>query len=242
MQKQSEQQQIQCNELLLQVFTDLNRFLGVDVGLATVSRSLCNLNRCHDSTRPSRPQWSQADEQDNHTPAEFGAFRETLLSRLRSVSRSKGDAEKRIKEQETAMEQRMGYVQSPQALHMWRNGRRLMCRSLKRQLESKWRALDAFESSVKKLESTRAQWRSKYAEQSGELQAAKVCAFRSSSDVSPSPACPLTSLKPDVQPLYRFWPLTFAEPYQRAEPAPLCSTIRHDCLVQLSHPIPHRPG
>ena len=48
--------------------------------------------------------------QDHHTPSEFGAFRETLLSRLRQVNRAKGDADKRIKEQESKMEQRMGYV------------------------------------------------------------------------------------------------------------------------------------
>lgn len=47
--------------------------------------------------------------------------------------------------------------------------------ALKRQLEQKWRALDNFESLVKKLETTRSQWRSKYAIKDGELEAAKVC-------------------------------------------------------------------
>ena len=46
--------------------------------------------------------------------------------------------------------------------------------ALKRQLEQKWRALDNFEASVKKLETTRSQWRSKYAIKDGELDAAKV--------------------------------------------------------------------
>ena len=46
--------------------------------------------------------------------------------------------------------------------------------ALKRQLEQKWRALDNFEALVKKLETTRSQWRSKYAIKDGELDAAKV--------------------------------------------------------------------
>jgi hypothetical protein len=46
--------------------------------------------------------------------------------------------------------------------------------SLKRQLEQKWRALDNFENSVRKLEATRVQWRAKYATKEGELDAAKV--------------------------------------------------------------------
>jgi hypothetical protein len=41
-------------------------------------------------------------------------------------------------------------------------------------MEQKWRALDNFEASVKKLELTRSQWRSKYAMKDGELDAAKV--------------------------------------------------------------------
>jgi hypothetical protein len=54
---------------------------------------------------------------------------------------------------------------------------RLTKRSLKKQLEQKWRALDQFEISVKKLEATRVQWRAKYATKEGELDAAKVSLF-----------------------------------------------------------------
>ena len=50
----------------------------------------------------------------------------------------------------------------------------LWYRALKKQLEHKWRALDNFEASVKKLELTRMQWRSKYSIKDGELEAAKV--------------------------------------------------------------------
>lgn len=46
--------------------------------------------------------------------------------------------------------------------------------TLKRQLEQKWRALDNFELSVKKLEAMRGQWRTRFATKQGELDAAVV--------------------------------------------------------------------
>jgi hypothetical protein len=49
-----------------------------------------------------------ADAQDTSTPANFGTFRETLLARLRSVNHSKAEFERRIKETDASVEQRMG--------------------------------------------------------------------------------------------------------------------------------------
>ena len=46
--------------------------------------------------------------------------------------------------------------------------------ALKRQFESRWKTLDSFESSVKKLDLTRLQWKQKYAMKEGELEAVKV--------------------------------------------------------------------
>ena len=91
---------------------------------------------------------------DSATPAEFGVFRDTILGRLRAVGCVKVDFEKKIRAVESSMEQKMV--------------------SLKRQLENKWRALDHFEASVRKLDSTRVQWKARYAEKEGELDAAKV--------------------------------------------------------------------
>ncbi|KAK4687765.1 hypothetical protein P7C73_g2352, partial [Tremellales sp. Uapishka_1] len=92
--------------------------------------------------------------EDHATPANFGVFRDTLLLRLRSMNQVRSDFEKRVKETESSVEQRMT--------------------SLKKQLEQKWRALDNFEASVKKLEMTRMQWRSKYSIKDGELESAKA--------------------------------------------------------------------
>lgn len=123
MQKESDRQRQERTDLLLRVFKDVNRFLGVTA-------------------------------EDNVTPANFGVFRDTLIQRLRSISGARSDFDKRIKETEVRMEQKMA--------------------GLKRQLDAKWRALDAFESSVKKLELTRSQWRSRLSLKDGELDAFKA--------------------------------------------------------------------
>ncbi|ORX40156.1 hypothetical protein BD324DRAFT_648758 [Kockovaella imperatae] len=92
--------------------------------------------------------------EDQETPANFGVFRDTLLTRLRAMTGAKSDWEKRIKESEASMDQKMN--------------------NLKRQLEAKWRAIDSFEAAIKKLEATRLQWKNKYAAKAGELEAAKA--------------------------------------------------------------------
>ena len=52
---------------------------------------------------------------------------------------------------------------------------------LKKQLDQKWRTLDQFEASLRKLEAHKLQWKAKYAIKEGELEAAKVRPhFRSS--------------------------------------------------------------
>lgn len=89
--------------------------------------------------------------EDNTTPANFNVFRDTLLQRMRSISGARSDFDKRIKEVESSMEKQMT--------------------RLKRQLDAKWRALDGFEASVKKLELQRSQQRSKIAQKEGELEA-----------------------------------------------------------------------
>lgn len=91
--------------------------------------------------------------EDNTTPANFGVFRDTLLQRLRAISGARADFDKRIKEAENNMERKMG--------------------ALKRQLDAKWRALDGFEASVKKLELQRSQLRTRAAQHQGELEAVK---------------------------------------------------------------------
>ena len=45
--------------------------------------------------------------QDHDTPANFGVFRDTLLTRLRSMTNAKSDWEKRIKDTEASVDQKM---------------------------------------------------------------------------------------------------------------------------------------
>lgn len=49
-----------------------------------------------------------ADAQDIATPANFGVFRDTLLTRLRTMLTVRTDFEKRIKQTEANMEKQVG--------------------------------------------------------------------------------------------------------------------------------------
>ncbi|WVF69243.1 hypothetical protein IAT40_004019 [Kwoniella sp. CBS 6097] len=102
--------------------------------------------------------------EDKTTPANFAVFRDTLLQRLRSMVQSRLDFERKIKETESSVDQRMS--------------------SLKKQLDQKWRTLDQFEAAVKKLELTKMQWRTKYSLKEGELDAAKARNAELSSQLS----------------------------------------------------------
>ncbi|OCF33425.1 hypothetical protein I316_04845 [Kwoniella heveanensis BCC8398] len=102
--------------------------------------------------------------EDTTTPANFAVFRDTLLQRLRSMVQSRLDFERKIKETESSVDQRMA--------------------SLKKQLDQKWRTLDQFEAAVKKLELTKLQWRTKYSLKEGELDAAKARNAELSSQLS----------------------------------------------------------
>ncbi|KAK6908272.1 hypothetical protein I203_102273 [Kwoniella mangroviensis CBS 8507] len=90
---------------------------------------------------------------DAITPSNFTVFRDTLVQRLKSMIQIRMDFEKKIKETESSVDQRIG--------------------ALKKQLEQKWRSLDNFEAAVKKLELAKLQWKSKYAVKEGELEAAR---------------------------------------------------------------------
>lgn len=92
LQKQNEQQRQERSELLLRVFKDVNRFLGTEVSLRIRLPFLpIKLKFCQDHT----------------TPANFNTFRDTLLTRLRSMNGVRTDFEKRVKETEASVDQRM---------------------------------------------------------------------------------------------------------------------------------------
>ncbi|ADV21779.1 hypothetical protein I305_01825 [Cryptococcus gattii E566] len=131
LQKQSETQRQERSELLLRVFKDVNKFLGLE---------------------------------HHTTPANFTLFKDTLLQRLKSMMSVRAEFEKKLKDTEASVDQRMA--------------------SLKRQVEEKWRTLDQFETAVKKLELTKREWRSKFAIKEGELQAVQARNKELSSQIS----------------------------------------------------------
>lgn len=119
-QRDTDRQKNELSDLLVTVLKDLNRFLGVDESGST-----------------------------NVSIDNFRSFRTTLEQRLRSMKSTRADLERRVKESEGRMEQKLA--------------------SLKRQLDTRWRVLDSFEASVKKLETQKAQWRDRLAQKDAEL-------------------------------------------------------------------------
>lgn len=89
--------------------------------------------------------------EERGTTANFAVFKDTLLARLRSLSQLQTTFEKRVKTAEA------GFVDKLSAM--------------KKQLDHKWRQLDQFESSVRKLELVKTSWRTKFAQKQGELDA-----------------------------------------------------------------------
>nr|XP_018262463.1 uncharacterized protein I303_05480 [Kwoniella dejecticola CBS 10117]OBR84621.1 hypothetical protein I303_05480 [Kwoniella dejecticola CBS 10117] len=118
---------------------------------------------------------------DATTPAQFTMFRDTLVSRLKSMIQVRIDFERKIKDTESSVEQRMA--------------------ALKKQLEQKWRTLDNFEAAVKKLELTKMQWKSKYAVKEGELEAAKARNHELSSQLTSSRTGGITSSSSEIRSL-----------------------------------------
>ncbi|WWC88754.1 uncharacterized protein L201_003667 [Kwoniella dendrophila CBS 6074] len=118
---------------------------------------------------------------DANPPAQFNLFRDGLLQRLKIMIQVRTDFEKRIKETESSVDQRVN--------------------ELKKQLEQKWRALDNFEAAVKKLELTKMQWKSKYTMKEGELEAAKSRNHELASQLSSNRTGMITSSSSEIRSL-----------------------------------------
>ncbi|WRT67702.1 uncharacterized protein IL334_004674 [Kwoniella shivajii] len=118
---------------------------------------------------------------DSTTPANFTIFRDTLVQKLKSMIQVRVDFERKIKDTESSVEQRMA--------------------ALKKQLEQKWRALDNFEAAVKKLELTKLQWKSKLAMKEGELDAVKAKNQELSSQMTSNRTSTITSSSSEIRSL-----------------------------------------
>ena len=73
---------------------------------------------------------------------------------------------------------------------------------LKKQLDQKWRTLDQFEASLRKLEAHKLQWKAKYAIKEGELEAAKVCTILLPLHLSLSPPTAPMTILAQIVPLH----------------------------------------
>lgn len=87
-------------------------------------------------------------------------FHDNLITRLKALSQIQLDFDKRCKDAEGKFTDRMN--------------------DMRKQLESRWRQIDKFETSVKALAEAKASWRKKLSSKEGEVEGLKVsgcCSF-----------------------------------------------------------------
>jgi len=81
-------------------------------------------------------------------------FHDNLITRLKALSQIQLDFDKRCKEAETRFTERLN--------------------EMKKQMESRWKQLDKFETSVKAIVEAKSAWRKKMSAKEGEIEALKV--------------------------------------------------------------------
>ncbi|KAN0073860.1 hypothetical protein V8E55_012114 [Tylopilus felleus] len=84
----------------------------------------------------------------------FSVFHDNLITRLKSLSQIQLDFDKRVKEAETRFTEKLT--------------------NMRRQLDTRWKQIDKFETSVKAYSDAKATWRRKYVAKEGELEALKA--------------------------------------------------------------------
>ena len=81
-------------------------------------------------------------------------FHDNLITRLKALSQIQLDFDKRCKEAEARFTEKFG--------------------DMRKQMESRWRQLDKFETSVKAIAEAKSTWRKKMSAKEGEIEALKV--------------------------------------------------------------------
>ena len=84
----------------------------------------------------------------------FSVFHDNLITRLKALSQIQLDFDKRVKEAETRFTEKLT--------------------DMRKQLDTRWKQIDKFETSVKAYGDAKATWRRKYVTKEGELEALKV--------------------------------------------------------------------
>jgi chromosome segregation ATPase len=84
----------------------------------------------------------------------FSVFHDNLITRLKALSQIQLDFDKRVKEVEAKFTEKLA--------------------DMRRQLDTRWKQIDKFESSVKAYGEAKATWRRKFTAKEGELEALKV--------------------------------------------------------------------
>lgn len=84
----------------------------------------------------------------------FSVFHDNLITRLKALSQIQLDFDRRVKDAESRFTDKMS--------------------EMRKQLDTRWKQIDKFETSVKSYAETKASWRKKLSAKEGELEAIKV--------------------------------------------------------------------
>ena len=142
--KQLNEQLQERNTLLLTIYSYMDRILGVDK--TPVSAWLVvSLRRNLNFILQKKP--------ETRPYTNFSVFHDLLMSRLKALNQLATDFEARSKDIETRYTDKLAEI--------------------RKQLDSKWRQVDKFETSVKNLSDLKASWKRKFALKEGELDALK---------------------------------------------------------------------
>ncbi|CED84430.1 Extracellular matrix glycoprotein Laminin subunits alpha and gamma [Phaffia rhodozyma] len=113
--------------------------------------------------------------------ANFAVFKDAILTRLRTLSHIQSHFEKKVRGCESVFNEKLI--------------------SMKKQLDHKWKQLDHFESSVRKVELVKTQWRNRYAQKQGELESLQARYAELSSQLTASKEHTRTSSTNDAKTL-----------------------------------------
>ena len=130
------------NTLLLTLYQYMDKILGVDKTHVGV---IFFLSQCTLLIEPffflsfSQKKGNQAETKPF---TNFGVFRHNLITWLKALSQMQLDFDKRVREAETKFSEKLAYM--------------------RRQLDTRWKQIDKFESSVKAYGEAKATWRRKF--------------------------------------------------------------------------------
>jgi len=148
------------NTLLLTIYQYMDKILAVDKTPVGVIFFLSQCTLLSESFFFLRSFLSFSQKKGNQAETKpfinLSVFHDNLMTWLKALSQIQLDFDKRVKDAETKCSEKLA--------------------DMRRQLDTRWKQIDKFESSVKAYGGAKATWRGKFTDKEGELEALKVSA------------------------------------------------------------------